>query len=388
MTFTPYIKASLVLGILVFPSIAAQAQVPAKKVGVVEMEKQAVPRTFTEPGRAVAVAEAAIRPQVSGIITEILYKAGTKLEPGTPMFRIDPTTYETKVLSAEANVESARSATSNAKSTYERATRLKGSALSEADVESARSELEQAQASLKAAEAALLEAQAELKWTTVISPIEGMASVARVSLGDLVTANQSEELATVTKLDPIAIDVYAPSSRVLSIYDEVAEGRLQVNEAIKAKLTLETGRIFKADGELVAPGYNVSTSTGSISTRFRFENPKNVLLPGMFVRAQVDLGVTEAFLVSQSAATRDLTGQLSTWVISRGKAEKRLLTDIGSYQNNWIVTSGLFDGDLIAVDGLKGLKEGAEVETIPVEYDENGVIRNVSSATTGKDVAE
>lgn len=217
-------------------------------------------------------------------------------------------------------------------------------------------------------------AQAELDWTTVTSPIDGMASVAAVSVGDLVTANQTDALATVTSLDPIEVDMYEPSARMLSLRDDISEGRLQLNKTIRATLTLETGETYAATGELVAPGYAVSTSTGAIDTRFRFDNPRRLLLPGMFLRGQIDLGTTEGFLVTQNAATRDKTGQLSAWVIRDGAARQVALTDDGSYQNHWIVTDGLEPGDLLAVDNLAALSEGAPVATVPVTLDENGVV--------------
>ena len=120
----------------------------------------------------------------------------------------------------------------------------------------------------------------------------------------------------------------------------------------------------------------VSTSTGSIDTRFRFDNPDNLLLPGMFLRGQVDLGVTSAILVSQSSATRDKIGTLTAWVVEDGKVSQRQLTEDGSYEQQWIITDGLEDGETLVVDGLTGLAEGMEVVTVPVTIDETGVVRD------------
>lgn len=366
--------------LLAFASASvAQEAAPPKQVGVVEITSQPVPRVVTLPGRAVSGAEAAIRPRVGGIITEILYDAGRPLEQGDPMFRIDATTYEANLSSAEADVASARATVTEAESAYERTERLQGSGTTLAQVEASRATLEQARASLQSAQAALRLAQAELDWTTVASPIDGMASVAGVSMGDLVTAGQAEAMATVTRLDPIEVDMYEPSARMLSVISDITEGRLQMNEKLRATLTLETGQTYEATGELVAPGFSVSTSIGAVDTRFRFDNPRNLLLPGMFVRGQVELGTVQAFLVSQSAVTRDRTGKLTAWVIEDGKAERRELIDDGTWQHHWIVADGLEEGDLLAVDGLTGLSEGMEVATVPVTFDENGVVREVEA---------
>ncbi|MCZ0960051.1 efflux RND transporter periplasmic adaptor subunit [Paracoccus benzoatiresistens] len=378
----PLLCLSLIaLWFLSIPGHAQEGQMPPPAVGVVTVQSQQVPRILTLPGRAVARADAAIRPRVGGLITEILYRPSTALEQGAPMFRIDPTTYRANLSRAEAEVTSARAALTQAETSFGRTEQLLGSGTTQAQVDQARATLEQARAALQAAEAARTLAQAELDWTTVTSPIEGMASVAEVSVGDLVTANQSEAMATVTRLDPIEVDMYEPSARMLSVMGDISEGRLKLSETIQATLTLETGETYAATGELVAPGFTVSTSTGAVDTRFRFDNPRRLILPGMFLRGQINLGTTEAFLVTQNAASRDKTGQLSAWVVRDGKAVQVKLTDNGTYQNHWIVTAGLQSGDLLAVDNLSKLTEGAAVTTVPVSVDENGVVQEQAAET-------
>lgn len=371
---SPVCALLLALWLLSLPAWAQDGQMPPPQVGVVTVQPQPVPRIITLPGRAVAQAQAAIRPRVSGLVTEVLYQPGTALDQGAPMFRIDPTTYRANISSAEAQVTSARAALTEAEISFGRTQQLLGSGTAQAQVDASRATLEQAQAALQSAEAALTLAQAELDWTTVTSPIDGMASVAAVSVGDLVTANQADAMATVTRLDPIEVDMYEPSAGMLAIRGDISEGRLQLNEEIEATLTLETGETYAATGELVAPGFSVSTSTGAVDTRFRFDNPRLLILPGMFLRGQINLGTTDAFLVSQNAATRDKTGQLSAWVIRDGVAAQVALTDDGSYRNHWIVTEGLEPGDLLAVDNLPALTEGMTVTPIPVTLDDNGVV--------------
>lgn len=390
--FPSLVRLSLAALWLLSPPVQAQAPAPGRDmppptVGVVTVEPQSVPRILTLPGRAVAQAQAAIRPRVGGLVTEILYEPGTALEQGAPMFRIDPTTYQANLTSAEAQVTSARAALTEAQTSFGRTERLLGSGTTQAQVDASRATLEQAQAALQSAEAALTLAEAELGWTTVTSPIDGMASVAAVSVGDLVTANQADALATVTRLDPIEVDMYEPSAGMLSVRRDISEGRLKLNETIQATLTLETGETYAATGELVAPGFTVSTSTGAVDTRFRFDNPRRLILPGMFLRGQVDLGTTQAFLVTQNAATRHKTGQLKAWVVRGGKAAQVNLTDDGTYRNHWIVTAGLEPGDLLAVDNLSALSEGAAVTPLPVTLDENGVVREAPATDAATDTA-
>ncbi|WP_240804531.1 efflux RND transporter periplasmic adaptor subunit [Qingshengfaniella alkalisoli] len=360
---------------------------PPKQVGVVEMKLEKVPRIITLPGRAVAAEEAAIRPRVGGIVTDILYQPGEMLTAGTPMFRIDATTYEAAVVSAEAEVVAAEAALTQATLAYNRAEKLAGSGSTIADVETAQSTMKQAEARLNTAKADLKVAKAELNWTTITSPIKGYASVAGVSVGDLVTAAQSDALATVTLLDPIDVDMYEPSVRILNVIKDVQSGRLEISNPIKMTLTLEDGTTYEASGELLASGFRVSTSTGSVTSRFRFENHGRRLLPGMFLRGQIELGTIDAFLVSHSATTRDRTGQLTAWVAENGEAMRRELTDVGSWKNSWIVTDGVEVGDLVIADGFSGLTSGATVTMVPVEYDASGVVRNVVPASNEEPAA-
>ncbi|WP_278922682.1 MULTISPECIES: efflux RND transporter periplasmic adaptor subunit [Pseudophaeobacter] len=366
------------LAALVSLATSVAAQMPPKQVGVIKAEVQDVPRIVTLPGRSVAASSTAIRPRVSGIVTEILYEPGRPIEAGTPMFRIDDITYQTNVAAAAAQVAGAEAKVTEAQAAFSRTEQLVGSGSTQAQVESARAALDQARAGQDSARASLTLAQAQLAWTTVTSPLSGVASVSAASIGDLVTEGQADAMATVTQLDPIEVDMYEPSSRFLSVMDDITDGTLRLNDQLNATLTLENGRTYQGKGALVAPGVTVSTSTGSIDTRFRFDNPDNMILPGMFLRGQIDLGITQAILVSQSATSRDKLGNLSAWVVVDGKVSQRDLTENGSYQQQWIVTAGLEGGDMVVVDGLTGLSEGAEVVPVPVSFDANGVVREAA----------
>jgi membrane fusion protein (multidrug efflux system) len=205
-------------------------------------------------------------------------------------------------------------------------------------------------------------------------------------VGDLVAANQADALATVTQLDPIDVEIWAPSARILSLIEDVSSNRVEIAESITATLTLETGRAFDADGQMIATSQSVSETTGSRATRFRFENPRHVLLPGMFVRSEVMLGSTRAILVPQSATERAPTGELTAWVVVDGTAERRSLQEIGTHEHGWIVTDGVAAGELLAIDGLANLTPGAEVRTVPAILDEDGVVRDLEGTDAPSDV--
>lgn len=360
----------------------APEQAGPQQVGVVTVESQPVPLISTLPGRAVATDSVAIRPRVDGFVTEILYRPGQPITTGTPMFRIDATTYEAELEQARANLASAQAAVPQAEAAYQRVRQLQGSAASRSSLEEAQAAMEQARAAAKSAEAAVTLAETRLSWTTITSPLDGLPSVAAVSPGDLVTAGQSTALATVTRLDPIDVDMYEPSARLQRMRERVESGEIQRSQSLNAQLTLENGMTYAARGEMVAPGYTVSTSTGAIDFRFRFENKERRILPGMFVRGQIEVGRIQAVLVPQMAATRGRDGQLSAWVAQDGKATRRILTEEGVHQNAWIVTAGLASGEALIVNGTSGLAEGAAVTPVPVQIDADGVVRDLPATAT------
>lgn len=351
------------------------------EVGVVSMSVQEVPRIVTLPGRAVASQDVAVRPRVGGVIEEILYTPGQSLKVGDPLFRIDDASYVAAEASAQANVATAEANLPVLQAAYDRAEQLSGRGFTEAEVEAARASLAEAKATLESTKAALAYAQTELSWTTLKSPIAGRADVSTVSVGDLVTAGQSDALTTIVRSDPIYVDMMEASARMLSIRKGVDDGSLKPNEAIQATLMLENGDVFRGTGEMVTPGNFVSTTTGTVTVRFKFDNPHQLIIPGMFVRGEIALGTMQAYLVPQRAATRANSGKLTAFIVSaEGKAEQITLADDGSYQNAWIVREGLKDGDQLIVDGLSSLKAGQEVTPVAATIDEDGIARDTPPA--------
>lgn len=200
-----------------------------------------------------------------------------------------------------------------------------------------------------------------------------------VSVGDLVTAGQSDELTTIVRADPIYVDMAEASSRILSNRKGVDEGSLTRVETIQATLRLENGDVYRGTGELVTPGNFVSTTTGSVTIRFKFDNPHHLIIPGMFLRGEITVGKSKAFLVPQRAATRETSGQLSVFVVDEdGTAKQLFLSDDGSYQNAWIVHEGLTEGDRLIVDGMSSLRAGQEVIAVPATIDDDGIVRDAA----------
>lgn len=348
-------------------------------VGVVTTAEEDVPRTVTLPGRAIAYQQTAIRPQVGGEILEIVYDPGRPVRAGDVLFRIDPETLAAALAAAEASVAGAEASLTQAQNTVTRYRRLEGSGVSAVDRANAEVALKQAEADLAAARAARDAAQLSLDRTAILSPLDGMADVPQVSVGDLVTANQSEALTTITQLDPIYVDVSESSARLMRSRAGGSAGQLIRTGAVQTRLTLETGEEYQGEGRLVSPGIAVSPTTGTVPIRLRFDNPDLRILPGQFLRVQMTLGSTRAVLVPQSATSRASDGTLTAFVVRDGRAQQVVLSEQGSYRNNWIVTQGISPGEQLILDGLDDLRAGTEVAPVPVQIDAQGVVREIAA---------
>ncbi|THH38940.1 efflux RND transporter periplasmic adaptor subunit [Aliishimia ponticola] len=387
MKFSVLKMIGVVLAVAGSATIAhAQAGMPGNmemgpaEVGVVEMTLQEVPRIVTSPGLAVAYQQVEVRPRVGGVIQEVLYTPDRLLEVGDPLFRIDDSSYVAAEATARANLATAQANLPVMQAAYDRAVQLAGRGYTEAEVESARASLAEAKATLESAQAALDYAQTELSWTTLKSPISGRADVSTVSVGDLVTAGQTDALTTIVQSDPIYVDMMEASARILSVRKGITEGVIKQNDTLEATLTLENEEVFRGTGQLVTAGNTVSTTTGTVTIRFKFDNPDHVIIPGMFVRGEVRIGSVQAYLVPQLAATRDNSGKLTAYIVGEDGAAKQVtLEDDGSYQNAWIVREGLSEGDQLIVDGLSSLRAGQTVAPVAVTIDEDGVVRDAET---------
>jgi len=351
------------------------------EVGYVVLESGSVPRFADLAGRVVPYATAEVRPQVDGIVREIPFRETRRVEEDDVLYRLDDRRFQAALAAATAVVKRAEAGAAAAQLAYDRTEQLAANnAVSQSTLDDARATLLQAEADQKGTEADLATAQINLDNATIRAPIAGIVGVSTVSVGALVTANQANPLVTIRQLDPIYVDLVDSSANLLRIRDLVEAGLLGRpggGAAPAVTLTLENGRPYSEPGVLKLADIVISETTGTFAIRATFPNPGTVLLPGMFVRASVDLGETpNAFLVPQRAATRSATGEAIVYVVSAdGKAERRTITTIGSVGNDWIVVDGIADGERLIVDGFQKISDGTEVSPVEVAIDADGVVR-------------
>jgi membrane fusion protein (multidrug efflux system) len=354
---------------------------PAVEVGVVTVTPQPVTITTDLPGRTSSFRVAEVRPQVSGVVQKRLFVEGGEVKAGQPLYQIDPAPFQASYDSAKATLEHAQAELTTAKLLEERYRPLvEANAVSRQQNDNAVGSALQAQADVASAKASVETARINLAYTRVLSPISGRTSRSSVTEGALVTANQATALVTVTQLDPIYVDVTQPATVLLRLQRELEAGQL-VNRGANAAavgLKLEDGSEYGREGSLKFSEVTVDQSTGSVTLRAEFPNPKHLLLPGMFVRAHIQEGVRQqALMVPEPGVTHDQRGEPVALIVGVGnKVEQRTLTTDRVIGDQWLVVGGINPGDRVIVWGVQKVHPGDEVKSL--EYDRAAAVRTTA----------
>lgn len=340
------------------------------EVGVVTVREQAVVLSTELPGRTSAYESSEVRPQVNGLVLERLFTEGDQVRAGQALYRIDPAPYEAQVASARAALARARSAIASTSALARRYNELvKINAISRQEAENATVSAQQAQADVAAQQAALKTAQIDLARTTIRAPISGRIGRSTFTTGALVSASQADPLTTIQRLDPIFVDIQQSSADVLRLRQQLLSGEIsREGGAARVRLKLEDGNAYPEEGVLKFTDVTVDPTTGSQVVRAQFPNNKGLLLPGMYVRAELVEGTRgNGILVPQSAVSRDEKGAPTVMVAgAQGKVEMRKLTAPRTVGTNWLVTAGLKPGDKVIVEGAQNLRPGATVKPVPM----------------------
>ncbi|MDX9835120.1 MAG: efflux RND transporter periplasmic adaptor subunit [Desulfobulbus sp.] len=349
-----------------------QAGPPASgppEVEVVTLATQSVSVTTELPGRTTAYRIAEVRPQVSGIILKRHFEEGSEVKAGQLLYKIDPAVYQAVYDSARAALARAEASESSARFKAARYRKLVDrKAVSDQDQVETEAAWKQAVAEIAAAKAAVDSARINLAYTDVKASIPGRIGRSAVTEGALVTAQQAHALATIQQLDPMYIDVSQSSMALLRLKREVESGQLQVDADGKARVNvlLEDGSKYAHPGTFEFADVTVTASTGTVTLRVRVANPDSVLLPGMFVRAQLERGQRpDAILAPQVAVSRDIKGIAQAMVVTKESVvELRRLVTGQMIDEDIVVESGLQAGDRVIVAGLQKVRPGVTVKAV------------------------
>ena len=386
MNVRPHIKLILAAAALLAAGIPAGCQNSGAKapgpagppeVAVVEMKPERVAITTELPGRTSAYLVAEVRPQVSGIIQNRLFKEGSDVKAGEVLYQIDPATYQAAYDSARAALARAEANITAIRVRAERYRELvEIKAVSRQEYDDAAAALKQAEAEIAAGKAAVEAARINLGYTRVTAPIAGRIGKSSVTVGALVTANQPSPLATIQQIDPVYVDVTQSSAALLRLQQSMARGALRRDSANRARvrLVLEDGTPYPLEGTLQFQDITVDPTTGSTILRIVFPNPKRILLPGMFARAVLEEGVNEqALLVPQQGVSRDVKGNPFALVVAPdGRVQQRAIALDRTLGDRWLVSDGLAPGDRVIVEGVQKVRPGTAVKAVPYDAAKGG----------------
>ncbi len=370
MTRTPYRLLALSLAIALSVSACGGGEPEGQQGGpgqvtVATLKAEQVGLTRELPGRTNAFLVAEVRPQVSGIVGKRLFTEGGLVSAGQALYQLDDASYRAQANSARAQLARAEATANAARLSAKRIGELaKVEAVSTQDNENAIAAQKQADADVGAARAALDAANVTLGYARITTPISGRIGKSSVTQGALVSAGQAEALATVQQLDPIYVDLTQSASELLQLRRELASGRLQDNQQLPVTILLDDGTPFEHKGTLEFSEVSVDPATGSYALRVKVDNPDQVLMPGMYVRAVVGSGVREnALLVPMQGIARDPKGDTSAMVVGKdGKVEVRPVRISRAIGGKWLVEDGLKPGDKVIVEGLQKIQPGMPVQ--------------------------
>jgi membrane fusion protein (multidrug efflux system) len=336
-------------------------------VGYVIVQQGSAPLVQNLPARVNAYQVSDVRPQVNGVIQRRLFQEGSIVRQGQTLYQIDPSIYSAQAAQAAANLQSARA---NAEAARTLAARYKPlvqqQAIAKQDYTNAVALARQADAAIAQNSAALRQAQVNLRWTRVPAPITGRVGLSNVTEGALVTANQTDSLTTITRLDPIFVDIQESAADLLTLRRSLAQGGAMPTTA-QVRINLPDGSDYGMTGTVEFSQVLVDQNTGTVTIRARFPNPQSILLPGMFVTAQFAQAIdTSAFLVPQQALSRDPQGNATVWIVGPGnKAIQRAVVAARTQGAYWIVTQGLAGGEKVITQGTANLIPGAPIKPVP-----------------------
>ena len=349
------------------------------EVGIYSLAEQTVTLQKELPGRTVIALYSEIRPQIGGIIQTRLFKEGSEVKKGEILYKVIPSSYEATYNQAKAAYENVKVNVKAAKlkdERYEELVKIDG--VSKQEYEDAHVAYLQSLASVEEKKAAMASAKIDLEYTQIKAPISGHIGISTVSEGALVTAEQTTALATIRSLDPIYVDFAQSSVEMLNLRHLLTQDGMKSATKV-VSLKLENDTLYKNKGTLKLQELSVDEKTGSVTLRAEFPNPKNILLPGMYVQIIVDEAInTKAILAPQQGITFDEKGGATTMIVNKNsEIEKRNIIVSQTLEDYWLVKEGLVAGEHLVVEGLNKIKIGDKVKEVDIssnfKYDNSKV---------------
>ncbi len=338
---------------------AAPKPPPPVQAKILDAQPQRVPLRLELVGQVEGSKEVEVRARVPGILQKRLYNEGEVVRAGAPLFQIDPAPFEIALTQARAQLAQERARNEQAKREAGRLKKLADEkAVSQKEYDDATSTLKLSDATLQAVEANLKQAELNLSYTQVTAPVAGVSGRAARSEGSLVSAGADSLLTTINQVDPIWVRFSLADSDLAKL----PGGRLARGAGTELKLVLPDGTSYAGRGRLNFTATQIDPKLATQQLRAEFDNPKQQLLPGQFVRVMLVAGERDnVFLVPQPAVLQTEKGSLVFLLDTQGKASPRPV-QLGPWVgSDWMILGGLKAGDRVIVDNLMKIRPGSQV---------------------------
>lgn len=350
-------------------------QPPAPAVGVVTAVQKPVQITRNLPGRLSASRSATVRARVTGIVQQRLFKEGSFVKRGQPLFQIDNRPFLAALQAAKAQLAQAQAEQVLNRSDVKRySALLKEKAISRQVYEQAVARQEAAKAAVDMAHAAVTQAQLNLDYARVTAPISGYIGRAEVTEGALVSAASATQMAQIQQIDPLYINIRQSAGEMMKMRRIVlaqldtpprSSEEFLSERQVMVDVFLDDGTPYPMQGKLLFADVHVDESMGETSLRATLPNPQRLLMPGLYVRVEVpQMRLPDAVLLPQQAVSR---GQKDTvLVVNKDNSfAPRTVTVVQSQGNNWVISDGLEAGEQVIVDGIMHLRGASVVKPVP-----------------------
>lgn len=396
-------------------AVGAGEQIPLASVEVQTVTLRSIPVVKSFSARVTAIETSQVRPQVTGIVEAVSFQEGSYVKAGQELYRLNPDNYVSAANNGMAAIQMAQASLISAKASLvaQEATLAQAQAdlarveglididavsrqlydqyitavkTAQANVEAAKASVNQANASIHSAKANHDASRLDISRTIIRAPISGKIGISAVTAGALVSASQTTPLATISRTDMVYVDIKQSSSELLTMRQQMANG--QAGEGLpEVQIILENGEIYPLIGHLALSDASVDESTGTVKLRAVFPNPDGLLIPGMYVNANLAQSVVHnAMLLPQSAIIRTPKGETQVYVVNHNnQIEVRHIKTSGTLQGQWVVTDGLSNGESVVVVGGAKVKPEQTVKTYPYS---SGDKNPQKSERTPKQVAQ
>jgi multidrug efflux system membrane fusion protein len=351
------------------PGGAGGRRAPATTVGVAAAERADIPITLEALGTVTPAATVTVRPQVSGVLKQLMFREGQMVKTGQLLAQIDPRPFEMALMQAIGQRQRDEAQLENAKLTLQRyRTLLQQDSIARQDVDTQAALVKQLEGTLTTDRANEGTARLNLGYSRVVAPIGGRLGLRVVDLGNVVSSGDANGIAVITQLSPIDVEFAVPQDRVPELQQRIAEGA-----TLSVTITDRTRTTTLASGSFAALDNQVDTQTGTVRAKARFTNEKLTLFPSQFVNVQLQLRTIQGAVVVPVAALRHGSNGDFVYVLNpeTRTVAMRSVTRGQATVDKVQISTGLQEGERVITEGADRLKDGARV-TLPGDRPASG----------------